>query len=545
MKRILAIVLTLCMLTVMLAGCSVWDVILSVVREQAGITEPTEATKPRATGSFRDMEYIRPDMEEHQALLAGCCATAKESTDMDEIQEAVNTYYEAYDRIIASSTLAEIYACKDITSSYWQEETAYCTMAAVEADAGLEELYCALALSPMTEELEEEYGAAFLAYYRELGSPDKTLQEYNTREAALVEQFTNLYNQLTPEGFYAEDTDAVALAEILVELIALRQEMADYLDYGSYPQLAYDIYHYRSYTPAQAKSYLSQVGAQMAQLYRETYFSPQWQDGYVPVLSESYTMDYLDSATQAMGGKIREAFDYMCSNELYDITISENKRTVSYEAYILYYNQPYIFTSPMGMRSDSLGFAHEFGHFVNDWLLDPSYVGTDVAEVKSQGMEYLSLFYADNGDALKEYKLLDCLSTYVEQAAFSLFEHRMYELKGDKLTAENLHALFLEIGTAFGLECWQDYNGWEFTTVSHMYTSPMYLMSYVVSNDVAFQLYQKELKEPGSGLAIYEECLESEDAYLMFFLQRYDLEDPLANGRLLSVSRTLEKELAQ
>jgi len=320
--------------------------------------------------------------------------------------------------------------------------------------------------------------------------------------------------------------------------------MAQYLDYESYPAMAYELYHYRDYTPQQAEPYLLQIAEEMAQLYRENYYSYLWDSGYEDC-SPVEVFSYVDSATQAMGGKIREAFDVMERMELYDITVSDRKLGTSFETYIYYYNYPYIFTCPYGIRSDCLDFAHEFGHFANDHALNPSMVGTDVAEVQSQGMEYMSLFYAESGPLLREYKLLDCLSTYVEQAAYALFEQKIYSLTPEELTPENLRGLYLEVSETFGLDCQIECNGWEFVTVNHFYESPMYVISYVVSNDLAFQLYQKELAQEGAGLAIYEKCLESEESYLFTFADAYGLESPFAPGRLQSVRQTLEETLSK
>mgnify|MGYP002510720388 CR=1 FL=1 len=53
--------------------------------------------------------------------------------------------------------------------------------------------------------------------------------------------------------------DYFALAA-MDEAVQLRQEMAAYLGYGSYPEFAYDFYYYRDYTPQQAQAYFETVG---------------------------------------------------------------------------------------------------------------------------------------------------------------------------------------------------------------------------------------------------------------------------------------------
>jgi oligoendopeptidase F len=198
--------------------------------------------------------------------------------------------------------------------------------------------------------------------------------------------------------------------------------------------------------------------------------------------------------------------------------------------------------NPPADQSAKLTFAHEFGHFANDYACYGSSASVDVAEFFSQGYEYLSLCYAGS-EALTRAKLADSLATYVEQAAFGSFEQRMYDLKGLKLTAENLQALYEDIGTEFGFDSW----GWDsrdFVTVPHFYSSPMYIISYVVSNDLALQIYQQELEESGAGLATYEELLSSSEQYIMALAETHDLKNPLILGRMRSVRQFFDDVLA-
>ena len=143
---------------------------------------------------------------------------------------------------------------------------------------------------------------------------------------------------------------------------------------------------------------------------------------------------------------------------------------------------------------------------------------------------------------LEVYKLADTLCTYVEQAAYALFEQQVYDLTGDDLTVENVQKLYEQIGREFGFDSCE-WDSRDYVAVSHFYTSPMYIVSYVVSCDIAFQIYQLELAEPGAGLALYEKCIYSTDGYLMLFAESYGLEPPFAEGRLEEVKKTLETGL--
>jgi oligoendopeptidase F len=163
----------------------------------------------------------------------------------------------------------------------------------------------------------------------------------------------------------------------------------------------------------------------------------------------------------------------------------------------------------------------------------------DVLEFFSQGMEYLSLCYVDDTEQLTKMKMADSLCLYVEQSAFASFEMQMYEIPEEELTADALLALYEQVALEYGFES-VGYDPREFVTINHYYTNPLYILSYVVSNDAAMQLYQLEQETPGAGLAIFEENLTTEEYYLHSFLESAGLESPFAEGRLKTVRETFE-----
>ena len=112
-------------------------------------------------------------------------------------------------------------------------------------------------------------------------------------------------------------------------------------------------------------------------------------------------------------------------------------------------------------------------------------------------------------------------------------------MKGDALTVENVTALFESVGNQFGFDAisWEPR---EFATVMHFFTDPMYIISYVVSNDLALQIYQMEREDSGSGLKLYAEILPSQDTYLLDFAQTYGLQSPFSPSRLQEVAELLK-----
>ena len=78
-------------------------------------------------------------------------------------------------------------------------------------------------------------------------------------------------------------------------------------------------------------------------------------------------------------------------------------------------------------------------------------------------------------------------------------------------------------------------------TITHFFTNPRYVISYVVSNDAALQLYQMETEQAVKTL---EENLATEQAWFLAFLEEADLESPFAPGRLASVKKLLQSILS-
>ena len=69
------------------------------------------------------------------------------------------------------------------------------------------------------------------------------------------------------------------------------------------------------------------------------------------------------------------------------------------------------------------------------------------------------------------------------------------------------------------------------------------MVSYVISNDAALQIYELELQEKGTGLSCLEENLYSGQPYILAFLEEAGLDSPFETGRLLQVRKTLESVL--
>ena len=531
LKKLIALCLVLCLTLTGCAGIDLKGYFENLIAMFSGVT------------AFVDMEYQRPDMDAFQKALDQACAAAAEETDIDELEAVIWGFYDQYGAFSTAYSLSTIHYCQDLTNSYWEEEYTFCLENAAQVEAAMDKFYRVLAKSPLRETLESDdyFGEGFFDYYDGETLYDETFLGLLEQEAQLQGQYYEISGEAGAATYYSEEYFTVygtRMAQVLVELIGLRQQIAAYAGYSSYPEFAYDYYHMRDYTPAQATAYLADIRAELAPMYKTLLqsgiLSRQWSAS-----STEQTFGYVEEMAGAMGGQIGEVFEVMKEGQLYDISPGLNKFNTSFEVYIYNYQQPYIFMDPTGTVSDKLTFAHEFGHFCNDYLSYGSAAGVDVAEIFSQGMEYLSLFYTAESEELRTLRMATCLSTYVEQAALASFEQQMYSLTGSDLTAENLQALYASVCAAYGI----DSPAWDsrsYVVITHFYTSPLYVISYVVSNDAALQLYQLEAAQEGAGLACLEENLVTMQPYFLAFLEEAGLESPFAAGRISQVKETLQ-----
>lgn len=538
LRKTAAILLALTMLT----GCAGPSLRIRM-QEREGVS--TEQTWSYSGVTNADLVYTRPDLGELEEKKQQVLSFAETGTVRQTIN-ALYEFYDVYDWFYTFYALADIRYSADLTDPYWEEEYAFCMDAAPQADAAMEDLYYGLAASPLREKLESSalFGPGFFDSYEGENRWDEGFLQLLEEENALINRYYTLTGEALEEPYGSEayyDRWGDALAGLLVELIALRKAQADYWGYDSYPEFAWDFTYDRDFTPAQALDCYDRITRELVPLYRETADSDVWNGAYRSTREEK-TFAYVRTAAENMGGLVWDAFTLLEQGELYDIGWGANKYTASFAYYLTGYGVPFVFVTPSMERQDHLTFAHEFGHFCMDYVSGGSTAGIDVGEIFSQGMEYLSLTYGNADESLTKAKLADCLATYVEQAAYGSFEQRMYDLEGDDLSVEGLYRLYEEVAEQFGFDA-MGYDCREFVDVNHFYTNPLYLVSYVLSNDAALQLYQLEQEAEGSGAALFQEHLATQEPKFLAFLETAGLESPFAPGRMAEVAALLREKL--
>lgn len=487
---------------------------------------------------YSEMEYSRPDMDEVQAILDEVTELAQ-GRDSDAILEGVYAFYDAYDWVYTLSALADLRYDADLSDSHWEAESEFCTDAAGEVEQMLTSLYIALAASPCRSRLEADYfGDGFFdSYDTRESETDEYLQELTGEETELIGQYYSLVAESNSffGSFFPPEKEMV---QTLVELIRVRNEIAEYSGYDSYEQYANACLYARDYTPEQMEQYLDEIRSKLVPLYYDAFYDVEdWE------CSEEDTYEYVRELAGSIGGIVQDAFSLLDRAGLYDIAPGNDKINSSYEIYLPTYSEPFIFMNPDGSVLDKLTFAHEFGHFCNDYALGYASTNIDVAEIFSQALEYLSLIYTDEGSGLVQMKMVDSLCIYVEQACYAEFEREMYRIPDRRLSADALCRLYKDIATDYGLADGKDFNPMDFVYINHLYTSPMYVFSYIISNDAAMEIYHMELGMPGAGLECYLKNLDNPEGYFLAFLKSAGLGNPFEQGHVDSVAQMFRQEL--
>lgn len=570
---VVALILTAMLLS---SGCSLLaEVIGGLIGN--GSDRPGEDGSAGDMPKFSKIVYERPDLDALTADFEGLIADLKgEKLDGKQAVSRLEEVYAAYDDFYTLDAVAELRYYHDVTDSFYADECDWFLENEPTVDQLFEELCWASANCPIAEELDKQFWGgwvidsyageesasmepeyvslaqrenALLAEYRRVMADPTVTWRGKERSYWELEQDDSIsYDEWTEiRGLYYDKYEPI-LGDIYIRLVEARQEEAAYFGYDSYEEYAYAWLYGRDYGPEETEALLEQIRAELAPLYDELSLNDRWDELVYTEVNERENLEALKTAARAMGGTVDDAFREMEKYELYDIDVSEKKGDLSYQTYLYSYDEPFVFVKTEGWSDDILSFGHEFGHFVDAWY---NYNGTDnndLAEVFSQGMEYLLLTYVpeDYREELTAYQLLDTVDTFTQQGSFAAFEHEVYARPAAEWTPEDLNELSLKLAKDYGYfrEGDEDYYAKSWIDINHFFDNPCYVASYVVSNDAAFQIYELECAKAGGGLAVWNKLLPRDrDGFLETLEVQGGLEDPFAPDRMKEIADLLREKL--
>lgn len=554
-KRPIALLLAVLML-VSLCGCDPMSLLPSdydiakLERAFSGVDINRDETI-----TFDQIEYSRPDVDAMKRLGGDIEKLLDEHASRKDIVSSLDDFLDMYTNFSTMTVLAGIYNDLDVNNEYYAEEYSYCSSMWGEVLRIFDDVMLACSNSHMYAFLDANYFGGFLEEnysYEDGYIPDDELVELQTKESKLLNDYRRLLIDL-----YASDSYDIyeeyngPVAEIYIELVKLRRAIAEFIGYDSYIEYAYDGFG-REYEPDDLDEYTDAVKQKLVPLYKELSGAGTFDDMYYELreLSEDETQSVLSAAVQKMGDGVYEPMLFMKNSGLYDISASDSKLDSSYVIYLDDYDVPYLFSKTYGYSDDILTVGHEFGHFVDYYINYGVDMSNDSAEMFSQGMEYLLLEYIDDEDLAAEltrFKMLDALYLYVSQLSLNEFEERVYELSDEELTVDNINSIYAEVAAEYGYadEYDADLLPYLWIDISHLFIQPFYVISYCVSDSAAFELYEQELVQAGSGLDAYLSLVDVSDEYgFLELLENEGLSSPLTADTIDRIAVTLRNRVA-
>lgn len=552
-KRLTALLLALVML-VSLCGCDIYDV-YDIYDAFFAEDDKSAAELISKTGnggrdnivSFDEMEYKRPDIDALKAKAQDVEDLLGNFFKVKDVIGELDKFVDLYNNFYTMMNLACVRYDMDTRDEFYFEEYSYCTEAAGDVEYLTDELLLDCSNSSMCDYLDKHFFGGLLTEQYSVTdgtgyTPSDELAELERKEAELENDYSELYAKYSGDfdsGKFKKPNEEIA--RIYIELIKLRHDIAEQRNMKSYEELAY-LDNGRDYTAADLDGYIKAIKQYIVPLYKKADSKKMYDRSLVSAMSPKTALSTVTGTVEGLNKDIDEALGYMLKYELYDTGMSDNKYDQSYVLYLNDYDSPFLFCSPSGYSDTVLTIVHEFGHYVDGYLNYGLNDSIDTSEVFSQGMEYLLLCNMDDAGQLTRYKMLDELELYAYQACLNEFEHRAYALDEKGLTVETLNSLYSELLEEYGLT--DDYKGLDWISVTHLFTSPFYVISYCVSDSAAFELYNMELKESGSGLEMYMKLLEESTNYdFLDLLEECGMRSAISADTVKEIAATLADKL--
>lgn len=539
--------------------------------------------------SFSQVEYERPDGQGVLDLID----KAKEQAENDilpfgmiwtlrKIGDATQEFY-------SMMTIAQIRNYLDVNDTFYSEEMEYLDTFDARIQNSYNQMFSSIEnsrFSSIQNMIFGESGAEDLQMSSQASSEEiLSLQE---QEKKLVAEYYYEYAQATvstPEGevlFSSLDSEGQSayynqfiqkynqqFGELYLELVSLREQMAQALGYDSYTQVA-DLDMLRnSYTREDIKTFREDIKQTIAPVYRsylEDFYrraENRDQPGYVYLLGEQSpvpqgswqeTLDQFEQLYQQMSEQTGECYSYLLSHEFIDAEPSQTKANVTFSTLIYSLNTPFLFANMNGSAEDVFSISHEFGHCFAMWQqlkLGSQQEGRsmDVSEIHSQAMQMLTLpyyeiFYGEDAGTARKYDVYTMVAGILTAAMNDEFQEKIYE--NPQMTVQELNELYKKLAMEYGLVVESPYfdmesfsMGW-FTT-NQYFDTPFYAIDYALSGCVAMEFLQMGLEDYTKALETYLSLVQQNSDYdFMTVLEETGLSSPFETEQMEALAQTME-----
>lgn len=481
-------------------------------------TDPTLPTDPELAGAGLEYTLTQEDVDAFFALLEQCEIFAMAGEDMDAIEASSDELDAMYDHLNTQCTVAMILHYCDTSNEALSQQYLDCYAICMQASNAYIQMARRIYLSDspakdlLFADWTEQDVAMLLAYDEEIAQ----LRQRN--------------EEITVE--YYESSDDDMMISLYIEFVQNKNQIAQYYGYDNYYEYAYEVVYARDYQPEQLEQMCEYVRGYVTPLFHQSYLNyydavtslnqSDW-DGLNNFLVADYNTthkNYVDLYIQTLPDTMADALRQMLTSDSLFVPQQTAKATA--------------FTTMIGDRSfcyfgpgysSSSTVIHEGGHYYASLYTDLETISMDLAEVHSQGNEWLFIHTMQDHmaqsqhDALVDFRIYQDLVTIMVCLMVDEFESKVYTTDIAEFTAEDFDALMESVATqyfpmAYITNYIADINWyWRMVTVDQ----PVYYISYAVSAIAALDLYTVARQDFDAAVQAYQmlcENLDEEQGFL-------------------------------
>ena len=509
MKKLLCILLVLCLVLGILSGCHINLKLPTPTIPQIQIPEKTYNKHLVYTLTDAEVEKFSRDLLALEQLYL-------QDASIEEIDKAEDALEDLSDFINDQCSIANIIYCYDTTDKTARDR--YLKSQEIGNQISDEFMLCARRIYE-SDAPNKDY---FFTDWTD--AEMEKLMHYTTRVAELEQRNAEL---LVAYRDLKDPSTAPEMVTIYRELVKNNNEIASIYGYDNFYEYAYSVQYDRDYAPETvetmnlyARRYLLPACIKALMAFSEGYqgLSSSQKMQLAALLFENYNVgvNYVDKYLLTLPENARNGMNRMFTEDRVVFTEEENAREGAFTT--LVGMEPFCFFGP-GYQSAST-VIHELGHFYGAVEGDMLEIPLDLAETQSQGNEWLFAAFLESQlpdgvyGAYVGYKLYDVIAGALVQLAVDAFEKEVYSRTDvETMTREDFEGIMTQVAQNYGgIEFFGEYitdlqSYWKMVVVE----SPVYYISYAVSSMAALSIYTLAVEDMEQATDVYCRLVENDD----------------------------------
>lgn len=552
--------------------------------------------------NFNEIKYERPNIEEFKTIVLNKLAQFESIESFEEQCRIIDDINKLRNKILTMLTIAQIRNFTDMTNTVYIEEQKYTDENWPIYEMVVSKYYSTLLNSKNKNLIENKYGSQLLeiAYVNtktvneevinDLELENKLISKYIKVLATSKTEFMgeeknisqlhvflnslgrNVRKEASEKKYQLMNQNEKEIDSIFSDLVKVRTRIAKDLGYTSFVELGYARLSRVGYGQEEIRkfrdmirTYIVPLSTQLRENQRKRinvdvlhYYdeSLRFIDGNAtPKGDEKWIVNRFKNIFKTLSNETGEAFDFMESKSLLNLTTEKGKARGAFATYLCDYKSPYIFANLNGTGNDVKVLSHEFGHAFQMYVYNksnelPEYIlpTKEACEITSISMEYLvwpgldSLLDNDS-EKYKYAQLEDSILTLPYRACIDDFQHFVYNNPDAnpsewKRKWKELEEVYMPDKTYSGNEYLERGNFWQIQ--SHLFKFPFYYIDYALAQICALQIWAISQTDENEAWSIYMElCKKGGSQSFLAMLESTTISSPFEENAFKQVINQL------